>query len=214
MSPSLAPPLDYVGHGFKRFSPNPVTWGSAGVCGACCHICCPSGAETIWLRPVIAQAPITSRRLKAVSAAAIAAPPIQSSPPRHRPWRTGREPGRCAERGRDQAPTAAPPAEHLQVPADLANRAGGDLWLPRTQRHRQDDHHSATTGPPPREHRPRRNIRHRCLGEPHTCASPLAYVAGEPFLWPAPTSAIPDSLTGRKLPRPGARSARSCRAQF
>ena len=42
MSPSLGVPLDYVGHGFKRFSRDRDRLGSAGICGACCPICCPS----------------------------------------------------------------------------------------------------------------------------------------------------------------------------
>jgi len=32
--------LDYVGHGFKRFSRDRDRLGSAGICGACCPICC------------------------------------------------------------------------------------------------------------------------------------------------------------------------------
>lgn len=35
-------PLDYVEPGFKRFSAIRVPLGSAGICGACCPISCPT----------------------------------------------------------------------------------------------------------------------------------------------------------------------------
>jgi hypothetical protein len=40
--PEPGVPLDYVEHGFKRFSQDRTTWGSAGICGASCPISCPS----------------------------------------------------------------------------------------------------------------------------------------------------------------------------
>lgn len=40
--PGPGVPLGYVGHGFKRFSRDRDRRGSAGICGACCPICCPS----------------------------------------------------------------------------------------------------------------------------------------------------------------------------
>ena len=39
--------LDYVELGFKRFSGERATWRSAGICGACCPICCPNEAVGI-----------------------------------------------------------------------------------------------------------------------------------------------------------------------
>ena len=45
--PEPGVPLDYVGHGFKRFSRDRATWGSAGICGASCPISCPSKAVGI-----------------------------------------------------------------------------------------------------------------------------------------------------------------------
>lgn len=43
--PEPGVPLGYAGHGFKRFSRNRDRLGSAGICGACCPICCPSDAK-------------------------------------------------------------------------------------------------------------------------------------------------------------------------
>ena len=73
---------------------------------------------------------------------------------------------------------------------DLTVQRGRGVRLPRTQRRRQDDHDPAAAGAAPAERRPRRAVRDRRLARPGRAPTgTLAYVAGEPFLWPALTSA-------------------------
>src|SRR5258707_3390959 len=45
MSPILSVGWALWGTVFKRFSPDRDRLGSAGICGACCPICCPSDVK-------------------------------------------------------------------------------------------------------------------------------------------------------------------------
>ena len=73
---------------------------------------------------------------------------------------------------------------------DLTVRRGRGVRLPRPERRRQDDDDPAAARPAPPERRAGRAVRHRRLarsGRARTGGSPTS--PGEPFLWPALTSA-------------------------